>query len=75
MNTRTQNQWPVVIKSGSAVVKIYRTEKANGYVSYTAVYYKGRERGVQHGRDRGNAVHGGAGQRTRDLTSRLNRNE
>lgn len=46
-NRAQENEWPLEIKSGSAVVKIYRTEKASGYVSYTAVYYKGRERMVR----------------------------
>ena len=39
--------WPLEVKSGSAVVKIYRTQKVSGYVSYSAVYYKGRERKVR----------------------------
>lgn len=38
---------PLEVKSGSAVVKIYRTEKASGYVSYSVVYYKGMERKVR----------------------------
>jgi hypothetical protein len=38
-----KSEWPLEIKSGSAVVKIYQTEKANGYVSYAVVYYVGHE--------------------------------
>ena len=45
--TTEKESWPVEVKSGSAVVKIYRTQKSSGYVSYSAVYYKGRERKVR----------------------------
>src|SRR6185437_8699943 len=51
MSKQKNSEWPLEIKSGSAVVKIDRTEKANCYVSYSAVYYKGRERKVRFFQD------------------------
>jgi hypothetical protein len=51
MSKQKDSEWPLEIKSGSVVVKIYRTQKANGYVSYSAVYYKGRERKVRFFQD------------------------
>jgi hypothetical protein len=42
MSRSSKSGWPLEIKSGSAVVKIYRTQKASGYT----VFYKGHERKV-----------------------------
>src|SRR6185312_2549554 len=51
MSKQKDSEWPLEIKSGSVVVKIYRTQKANGYVSYSAVYYKRHERKVRFFQD------------------------
>src|SRR5215471_15920795 len=48
---RRKPEWPLEIKSGSAVVRIYRTQKSNGYTSYSIVFYKGHERKVRFFQD------------------------
>jgi|SRR5947209_17385927 len=44
MKKQKESEWPLEIKSGSAVVKLYQTIKAGGYSSCCAIYYKGHER-------------------------------
>lgn len=51
MKKQAKSEWPIGIKSGSAVVKIYRTQKAGGYESYCTIFYKGHERKTRFFKD------------------------
>ena len=43
-HSNTEEEWPLELTKGGAVVRVFRRQSKRGYVSYTIAYYQHGER-------------------------------